>query len=288
MTAATLSRFALASVLAGCGSAGPTTPSPKAEAPAAAAPGAADEPVATDLVAAELVADVTRVAPGQELALGVHLRIDDGWHIYWTNPGDSGLATSLELTAPAGYQVGEPRFAGPERFDLPGNIVNYGYAGETLISVPVIAPDQLAPGAQRFSAELTFLACQEACLPGTHQLSLELSAADAQAPSEPARRELFSRHAAQVPAPLGDAAAARWRDGAGARTLVLSFPGAEAVEYFPARGEPLTGRAIVPGDDGAELHLSYSAAPEERGVIAVTRDGTTRYFRNDVPWEDSP
>ena len=30
---------------------------------------------------------------GERVRAGVQLRLDPGWHVYWKNPGDSGIAT---------------------------------------------------------------------------------------------------------------------------------------------------------------------------------------------------
>ena len=51
-------------------------------------------------VRAELVADVTRAMPGDSFGVGVLLTIPKGSHIYWKNPGASGLASGVEWTMP--------------------------------------------------------------------------------------------------------------------------------------------------------------------------------------------
>ncbi len=59
------------------------------------------------------VANVSAVEPGKTVTVAVRFEIDDGWHIYWTNPGDSGVATRLKLAAPEGYHVGPVRYPDP-------------------------------------------------------------------------------------------------------------------------------------------------------------------------------
>ena len=61
---------------------------------ASAAPGAV---VTTERVRAELLAHAPEgVAPGKPVWLGLQLRHQPEWHIYWKNPGDSGLPTQLQ------------------------------------------------------------------------------------------------------------------------------------------------------------------------------------------------
>jgi len=52
--------------------------------------------VTTPQVRAELVAHAPQgVQAGQAFWLGLQLQHQPGWHTYWRNPGDSGLATQL-------------------------------------------------------------------------------------------------------------------------------------------------------------------------------------------------
>ena len=65
--------------------------------------------------------------------LAAHFEISSPWHIYWKNPGESGLATELE-----GDELAEVLYPAPVRFDSLGGVVNYGYGvGETIIFAPV-------------------------------------------------------------------------------------------------------------------------------------------------------
>ena len=56
----------------------------------------------------------------------MHIVPENGWHVYWRNPGDSGLATALNWTLPPGVTAGELQWPYPHRSQL-GDIVNYGY-----------------------------------------------------------------------------------------------------------------------------------------------------------------
>ena len=56
---------------------------------------AAAAPPGKGLVTATLLADVDSVKAGKTFNLGVLLKIKPGWHVYWKNPGDSGMATKV-------------------------------------------------------------------------------------------------------------------------------------------------------------------------------------------------
>ena len=70
------------------------------------APAAGAKPVRVEAVEVELVAPTQAWRAGQPEWLGLRIRHDPHWHTYWRNPGDSGLATRLELQWPAGFEAG--------------------------------------------------------------------------------------------------------------------------------------------------------------------------------------
>ena len=45
---------------------------------------------------AELVSEYRQLQPGQTVTLALHTEHEPHWHTYWINPGDSGLATSID------------------------------------------------------------------------------------------------------------------------------------------------------------------------------------------------
>src|SRR3954471_11897088 len=85
------------------------------------------------LVAATLLCDRASIQAGKPFDVGVLLKIKPGWHGYWKNPGDSGIATSIDFKLPDGFTVGELQFPVPERIEAPGGIVNYGYTNEVML-----------------------------------------------------------------------------------------------------------------------------------------------------------
>src|SRR5690348_10936794 len=70
----------------------------------------AEGPPPGDLVKADLVAEAASIAPGATLWTDLRLVIKPGWHIYWRNPGDSGLPTAIDWTLPPGYSAGPIRW----------------------------------------------------------------------------------------------------------------------------------------------------------------------------------
>ena len=83
---------------------------------AASSARAAGPPDPKDLVKAELLAETTSLAPASTLWVDLHLAIKPGWHVYWRNPGDSGLPTTIEWRLPTGFSAGNIRWPVPEHF----------------------------------------------------------------------------------------------------------------------------------------------------------------------------
>jgi thiol:disulfide interchange protein DsbD len=57
-------------------------------------------------VRAELVAEPAAVKAGEPFWVGLRLRVQDHWHVYWRNPGDSGEAPTITWQLPAGFAAG--------------------------------------------------------------------------------------------------------------------------------------------------------------------------------------
>ena len=88
------------------------------------------------LVQFELIANTPTLQPKQEATLGALFHIEKGWHVYWVNPGESGLPTKIKLEEGQGVVLGAPHFPGPVSFDSTGEIINYGYHTELLVPSP--------------------------------------------------------------------------------------------------------------------------------------------------------
>src|SRR5271163_1685517 len=161
-------------------------------------------PVPEDLVKAGLVAETASIAPGGSLWVDLHLEVKPGWHVYWQNPGDSGLPTAIDWKLPSGFSAGHIPWPVPEHF-VQNGIGNYGYAGTVDLLVPIASPQELAVGqTAAFDAEASWLACADICSPGSVKLGLKLPDAAQPAGPDPAVAPLFAaaRRHLPVPAPF--------------------------------------------------------------------------------------
>ncbi len=140
-------------------------------APAAGASATVRQPHVT----AELIPEKTLVEAGQPFGVILHLHSDPGWHTYWINPGDAGLATTIKWTLPPGFTAGPIQWPTPEKHAM-GPLVTYGYAGDVYLLTTITPPD--SPGSDvskiEIKAHAAWLVCQEECIPGKADLSVPL------------------------------------------------------------------------------------------------------------------
>lgn len=131
-------------------------------------------PVPSTHVQAELGSVVTTIQPGTSFWVVLHLRMPAGWHTYWQNPGDAGLATAMHWQLPAGFTAGDIVWPYPQRLPV-GPLMNYGYEGAVALLTQVTAPADLLPGRQvALRAETTWVACAQICVPEAATLELWL------------------------------------------------------------------------------------------------------------------
>jgi hypothetical protein len=123
----------------------------------------------------ELLSDVSGIVPGEAFWIGVRVKMDENWHIYWRNPGDSGLATKIKWNLPEGFEASSIRWPYPQRFDYASGLTSYGYDGDIIFISEVNAPESLTQGDEsHIQANVSWLACEKICVPGSAELKLTL------------------------------------------------------------------------------------------------------------------
>jgi DsbC/DsbD-like thiol-disulfide interchange protein len=116
------------------------------------------------------------VAPKDgELRLGVHFTLAPGWHVYWKNSGDAGFPPVVVFGKTPGLSGAELLWPAPQRFELRGGLVAFGY--ETEVVYPVRATLTNAPGAPgdrvHLSADVDYLVCEVDCVPHRYTLTAD-------------------------------------------------------------------------------------------------------------------
>ena len=177
---------------------------PQAEPGATVSRVAGPGPQRTERIEAELVAMSAWAAPGSTAVVAIKQIIKPAWHTYWRNPGDSGGATTLDWTLPAGVAAGDIIWPVPERQRLSG-LMNYGYSGTVYLPVPVEIPANAQAGTiLPLTVEALFLVCSaEMCVPDELTLTLALPIREGAAPLNALDGAAIAAALGEAPRPAG-------------------------------------------------------------------------------------
>ena len=126
-------------------------------------------------VMTNLISENNQLVKGEDQKnyIGLYAEIEDHWHMYWRNPGDSGLELRINWDAPDGVEIGEIIWPTPEIIPFQG-LVNYGHEGEQLFAIPVTIPEDFKGDEITLKAEATWLVCRESCVPESDSYELTL------------------------------------------------------------------------------------------------------------------
>ena len=99
------------------------------------------------------------------IQLGLQFHLAPGWHIYWSYPGDAGIAPAV--TAPPPVTFGSLQFPPPQLLEQ-GGIGDYVLAGNVLL------PFSATPVGTSVTASAQWLVCADICVPehGAYDLGL--------------------------------------------------------------------------------------------------------------------
>ena len=249
---------------------------------------------------------------GASRAVGVLFDLAPGWHLYWRNPGGTGLAPRLDFDVDA-HAVGPIAWPAPETFrEADGLFTTFGYEGRVLLAAPLEAAGE-PPDDAAVRLDARVLVCRTQCVPASFSLSTPLAPALADGDREGIRR-LFEETARQLPtrpAQLGFETDASWRDArpaadeSGVIELIVHSCRSSAAPCRPLDRDP-DAPAFIPmedvpfevedarvdpqrtREDGFTIAMSATRldAGEDRlrGLIEIRHpDGGRRHVEIDVP-----
>jgi DsbC/DsbD-like thiol-disulfide interchange protein len=188
----------------------PTGNETPAETPVYPHPGDED-----NLVTASLLTEAPAIRTGGTLLTGIRLEMEEGWYVYWKNPGDSGIPTTVRWSLPAGYAMGDLLWPTPGQF-YTDSFVSYGYKDEVILFAELAAPAHAQPGTDfELSAQVVWLVCKDVCIPGSAEVSTVVRISEHQPEAEPSVREVFDRHRKNLPVPVPGMQAEVREEGSG-------------------------------------------------------------------------
>ncbi len=217
---------------------------------------AADEVPQSPIAKAQLLLHAPKVKQGEPITAGVLFTMPEGWHIYWQNPGDSGIPTSLKWEVPEGMSVSEIEWPLPERIRTSG-LVNYGYSEKVILPVRLTPESNGIRGGIKVKAE--WLVCKDICIPESAELTGELPATSPQA------QVLLNNAFEQSPRPSAATANFTTND----THVTIRVPVAEL--KLP-EGTVITCAHWLPVQDGIMLNNTAQQFAVKGGVITITTE----------------
>ena len=250
--------------------------------------------VTTPQVRAELVAHAPQgLQAGQPLLLGLRLKHQPGWHTYWLNAGDSGLASQLTWTLPQGLQAGNTLWPIPQMIRV-GEMVNHGFEGEVLLGAPLTLSPEFSASTPSVRVQLkaSWLVCKQECIPQEGQFEIQLPVASSTAPLASAFEQLQNAQ----PRNLQPATQSAQLSSTGLALTLQGLPPSlqgKDVQIFTEQTEVLaSGLGIAPrqgrwqGADyvlQAPFHSLRSESPAKLGLLVVAGVGEqAKAWRVDV------
>lgn len=239
-------------------------------------------------VSVSLTPEARSVVPGQPFSVAIRIDLERPWHVYWRNPGDSGVPTIVEWRLPKGWKAGPVQFPVPKRFGSEGGMA-YGHDGE-IVLLAQITPDAKSSGAVKIGANVLFLACLEACIPGEAPLEASVRIGTS-ASMDQAAKPLFHRARKSLPVTARGLTTAAVAGGDGYALRIGGLSDVKEAYFFSDDPNVISNAANQPLeaiDGGFVLRLArseYAKKPAQRltGVLAVTdAAGKTRGYQLDL------
>jgi thiol:disulfide interchange protein DsbD len=233
-------------------------------------------------VQGKLISEVKHIKAGDSFWVATELHMEERWHIYWQNPGDTGLKTSILWELPEGVSASETLYPYPEKIKEE-NLIIYGYH-DTIYLLNQITVNQAFKGDKIVLKSLiSWLECAEVCIPGGTNLNLELPVTQDLTSIDETNAELFSN--ARNHLPLKESG---WKFNAVIEDSLLKIQAAKPnwfkgeigeimfYPYIPGWIDNLIDQNLLIEGDFLTLTVSLKAGaaiPEKLEGILVAEDG---------------
>ncbi len=152
----------------------------------------------------QLLSPFSKVKKGEPFPIGIFIRLDPGWHSYWSYAGDFGRAPKIAFQAPEGLSISPRPFPRPERHaysPMEGKTASshsFIYKKEILFLFEAQIMDSYPRSQAEISLDMEWFVCSEVCIAKQSRLSLELLAAPDFEPL-PKIQSLFQKWEARLP-----------------------------------------------------------------------------------------
>ena len=244
---------------------------------------AESEAVDTGKVVAQLVSSHHSAPAGSTIQVALRTVLDDKWHTYWRNPGDSGEPVQIDWRLPEGASAGEIVWPLPDAIPT-GPLINYGFEGIPYFPVDLTLPADAQMGEMIvIEAGVYYLVCYDVCIPESAELSLQVMIGEAELNG---RWDSAIRRAIADSPKLGTIESGVVKDGETVRYSFANLPEGdyENAFYFPndmGLIKPSEPQVVTRGSDG--LEISVGAEYAWNNALPERFEGVLRFMQNSEP-----
>lgn len=246
----------------------------------------------------DLIPEEETILPGHPFWVAIRLNLEHGWHAYWKNPGDAGMAIEIDWQLPTGFVAGDFQWPYPQRFDL-SSMIGYGYEGDVWLLAQITPPQSMSNGSQvEISANVNWLVCSDStCLPGLTMATAKMAVDHA--PPKPQKLHIsdFGKARRQIPQKQWSMHAKRTE---GLIELNLEAPAHygrtfSGADFFPEHKNMIDHKvqAVLTGQEGQPENYTIilkdrdtedTKAPFLKGVVVLrSDDGAVEALEVHVP-----
>ncbi len=128
-----------------------------------------------EIVDVSIYSNVKQIQIGSDFYIAIKLNVADEWHVYWKNPGDSGLPTEVKWTLPKGVEkVGAMIWQVPEKIEWSG-MVNFGFEHDVYLIQKFKTSRVVELSSVDITADVSWLVCKEICIPQSDKVSIKIA-----------------------------------------------------------------------------------------------------------------
>ena len=122
---------------------------------------------------AHLLSSTQIAQKGSHIDIGIYLKLPQGWHTYWKNPGDIGQAPKVQWNIPTPLKISLIKWPIPQRISYQ-KWINFGYREHILLKAPLFIPENYNQKEVLIQAQFEWILCQAICVPFTQKLNLNI------------------------------------------------------------------------------------------------------------------
>ena len=116
----------------------------------------------------------SHIQPGVPTPIGITLTLEEGYHTYWKNPGDTGYSLKANWKLPQKTTVTSFEYPLPEQI-VTNNLTTFGYHNKvTLITYITVPTPNIMAKTIPIQLSIDWLVCKKSCIPKTHFIKKDI------------------------------------------------------------------------------------------------------------------